>query len=68
MPIDVLQVADVVRRTEKALAASSADPGAPLVIYVSKMVAVPVSALPRCVCVCACVCVCSFFVFLCLGV
>lgn len=33
--------------SEAALAACSADPSAPAVVYVSKMVAVPASALPR---------------------
>ena len=32
---------------QKAASACSTDPGAPLVAYVSKMVAVPASALPR---------------------
>ena len=32
---------------QKAASTCSADPGAPLVAYVSKMVAVPASALPR---------------------
>lgn len=35
-------------RTEAALAACDSSPDAPLVVYVSKMVAVPAAALPRC--------------------
>lgn len=34
-------------RAEASLTASSSDPDAPLVIYVSKMVSVPASLLPR---------------------
>jgi len=35
------------RAAEAAVACSDSDPGAPLVVYVSKMVAVPFSSLPR---------------------
>ena len=36
------------KRVERCLAESDASSSAPVVIYVSKMVAVPVSVLPRC--------------------
>ena len=42
-----VHVASELSRLERHLSASSAAPDAPLVIYVSKMVSVPASLLPR---------------------
>lgn len=42
-----VQVADELARVDASVAASRADPDAPLVIFVSKMVAVPLSLIPR---------------------
>jgi len=69
-------MAAALKDCEANLAASSASPDAPVVVYVSKMIAVPATLLPRCVLcslpacthVCAlhvCFCVCMHFVCMC---
>lgn len=42
------EVAQQLARVESGLMASSSQPDAPLVIYISKMIAVPASLIPRC--------------------